>query len=73
VNREGPQPYIHMYPFSPKHPSHSGYRLTIFKKSTPYGKCPSPKRLDIGVSRNSTDPAFTTLGHVNRWLIVDNY
>ena len=21
----------------------------------------------------STDPAFTTLGHVNRWLIVDNY
>ena len=29
VNRKGTQPYIHVYPFSPKLPSHPGYHTTL--------------------------------------------
>ena len=29
VNREGTQPYIYVYPFSPKLPSHPGCHITL--------------------------------------------
>ena len=31
VNSKGPQPYMHMYPFLPRFPSHPGCHITLFQ------------------------------------------